>query len=197
MNKKYLNNGKLSYQMENRFTINEQLILDIIYTYPSQSHSARELARITKLSHPTILEALAKFNKVGIVTKEVQKNKSGIGKNIFWRADISSEQYKLYKKIANMQKICFSNIIEAIASETSPNAIVLFGSYSRGEDTEQSDIDIFVQSREKELKLKQFEKNLGRKINIIFESDLKNIKKELLNNIINGFVLYGYLDVLK
>jgi predicted nucleotidyltransferase len=196
-NKKYLSIGNFSYQMEDKFTINEQIILEIIYKYPSQSHSARELARITTLSHPTVLEALAKFKKLGIVKKQVQKNKSGIGKNIFWEADLASERYRAYKKISNMQKVCLSELIETIASQTSPNTIVLFGSYSRGEDAEYSDIDLFVQSTEKEINLKHFEKKLGRKINIMFESDIKNVKKELLNNIINGIVLYGYLEVFK
>lgn len=197
MNKKYLNNGNFSYQMENKFTINEQIILEVIFLYPTQSYSAREIARITSLSHPTVLEALAKFNKLSIVKKEIQNNRSGTGKNIFWKANIKDERYKLHKKIANIQKIYLSNLIETIAAETSPNAIVLFGSYSRGEDIEESDIDVFVQSAEKQLDLKKFKKEFGRKISITFESDLKNLKKELLNNIINGIILYGYLEVLK
>ncbi len=183
--------------MENKFTIHEQKILDLIFKYPSQFYSAREIARITGLSHPTVLKALQKYNKLDITKKELQKNKSGIGGNVFWKADTSAETYKLFKKLANLRQIYYSNLIENIASETSPNVIVLFGSYSRGEDTEESDIDLFVQSKEKKLHLKEFEKKLGRKINITFEIDIHKIKKEFLNNLINGIVLYGYLEVLK
>ncbi len=196
-NKKYLKNGNISYQMENKFTINEQCILELIFTYPSHTYSAREIARMTKLSHPTVLEALAKFEKLEIVAKILQRNQSKVGKSVFWAANQKSEKYKLFKKIANIQKIYFSTLIEKIATETSPNTIVLFGSYCRGEDMEDSDIDLFVQSKGKVIDLRNFEKKFARKINILFESNLNKLKKELLNNIINGIVFYGYLEVLK
>ena len=44
--------------------------------------------------------------------------------------------------------------------------------------------------------LRKYEKILKRKINILFERNVSNIPEELLNNIINGIVLYGYLKVL-
>ena len=182
--------------MENKFTINEQAVSDLMFKYPSRTYSAREIARITKLSHPTVLDALRKCNKLGIVKRELQKNQSGIGGNVLWKANVNGEKYLLFKKLTNLQSLYFSNLIEKIASETSPNVIVLFGSYSRGEDTEESDVDLFVQSKEKVLKLKNFEKKLGRKINITFESDIHKMKKEFINNIINGIILYGYLEVL-
>jgi predicted nucleotidyltransferase len=54
----------------------------------------------------------------------------------------------------------FRNIVQAIRSVSDPSAIVLFGSYARGDPTDQSDIDLLVirrrdfrpgESRRKEL----------------------------------------------
>ena len=74
-------------------------------------------------------------------------------------------------------------------------SIVLFGSAARGEDTENSDLDIFIQAAAVDLKLGEYEKLLKRKISILLDHNLKEMSKELLNNIINGEILYGYLKV--
>ena len=44
--------------------------------------------------------------------------------------------------------------------------------------------------------LRPFEQALHRKINILFEPDLKALGTELRNNLANGAVLSGYLKVL-
>jgi len=74
--------------------------------------------------------------------------------------------------------------------------VVLFGSASRGEDTENSDIDLFLQSGESDINVEKYENALNRKISILFESDIRKLGKELLNNILNGHVLYGYLKAV-
>ena len=78
-----------------------------------------------------------------------------------------------------------------------PEAIVLFGSYSKGEDISQSDIDIAViTSNHKEIKISKFEKKLTRKIKI-YEIQIEKAEKEFLNTLINGIVLDGYLNIIK
>lgn len=183
--------------MENKFTINEQKMLSIFFNYPTTSFSAREVARLTKITHPTVLSALNKLSKLSLVRKEITKNKSGIGKNHSWMADNEKETFRQYKKLNNLKNIYLSKLISKVVRDLSPNTIVLFGSYSRGEDIEGSDIDLFVQSSEKELNLKSYEQKLHRKINITFVNNIKEIKQELLQNVINGVVLHGYLEVIQ
>jgi len=76
-----------------------------------------------------------------------------------------------------------------------PDVIILFGSASRGEDLKQSDVDLYLQCKEKSLELKKYEKILGRIIKIFFEEDFNKLSKEFRNNIINGVILKGYLRV--
>ncbi|MCD6464256.1 nucleotidyltransferase domain-containing protein [Candidatus Woesearchaeota archaeon] len=73
--------------------------------------------------------------------------------------------------------------------------IVLFGSCARGEDIETSDIDLFVQAKEKALSLTKYENLLNRKISLFFKQNFLKLSNELKNNIINGIVLKGYLKV--
>ena len=74
-----------------------------------------------------------------------------------------------------------------------PQSIVVFGSYQKGEDTEDSDIDIFVEANEEKINLEKFEKLLNRKIQLHFNPNFKTYSKELKNNIANGWVFGGYL----
>jgi len=75
-----------------------------------------------------------------------------------------------------------------------PKVIILFGSYQRGEDIEESDIDIFVEGKKEELNLDKFKKQLKRNIQLHFQEDFKKYPKELKNNIVNGIMLDGYLE---
>ena len=88
-----------------------------------------------------------------------------------------------------------SGVIEFLKNKIMPNSIVLFGSFSRGEDLEESDIDLFIESEIKVIDLKKFEKKLKRKINLNFNSNINNLKKPFLNNLINGIVLYGGISL--
>jgi len=71
----------------------------------------------------------------------------------------------------------------------------LFGSSAFGEDTIESDIDIFIQCAGKSIELSKFQRKIGRKINLFFEEKFNDLSRELRNNIINGKILYGYIKV--
>ena len=78
-----------------------------------------------------------------------------------------------------------------------PKCIVLFGSFQKGEDIEQSDIDLFIESPKLKIDLKKFEKKMKRKIELHFKENFSKYPKELKNNIINGTVLFGFLEGFK
>jgi len=183
--------------MENIFTKNEQKVMRIFVDYPTGLFTAREVARLAGMTHPTASKALLRLNKVGFLARQLEKNISGIGGHLLWKANRIGERYKLYKKALNLERIYSSGLVEKIAGETSPNAIVLFGSYGRGEDTEESDIDIFVVSKEKAIDVAKYGRQLHRKINLTFESEPARLTKEFLNNLVNGMVLYGYFEAIK
>jgi len=90
-------------------------------------------------------------------------------------------------------------LINYLIEEYNNPLIILFGSYSKGEDIEKSDIDLYIETtNNKKLRLNKFENTLNRKIHIFsFKSIDKVPNKDLSNNIINGIVLNGFLEVFK
>ena len=88
-----------------------------------------------------------------------------------------------------------TNFLDYLYDTFVPNVIILFGSASKGEDIEESDIDLFVQAKEKKIDIRKYEKLFNRKISLFFEEDFSKLNKELKNNVINGIILRGYLKV--
>ena len=108
-------------------------------------------------------------------------------------------KYFTTKKISyHLDKIYAAGIVDAVYNAIpQARAIILFGSYSRGEDISTSDIDIgIITPKKNQPELKNFEKKLKRKVQLHFKTNFNDYPKELKNNISNGIVLDGYLEVL-
>lgn len=58
-------------------------------------------------------------------------------------------------------------------------------------------MDLLVIAREKKVELEGFEHKVRRRISLYFEEKMSKIPKELLNNIVNGIVVYGYLELFE
>ncbi|MBI5355487.1 MAG: nucleotidyltransferase domain-containing protein [Candidatus Aenigmarchaeota archaeon] len=167
----------------------KNLIQREFFDRPAKKFQLRELARALKVGLPTAKRAVERLAKEGIV----ERGTNGIYP--YYTAS-RTEAYSIRRRLDVQLRLQESGLIEYLVEKLTPDAIVLFGSASRGEDVETSDIDLFVVSSEKELETAAFERQLKRKIHMIFEPYPKKAPKELLNNVINGIVVYGYLKVL-
>lgn len=163
-------------------------VLRLFFDQPTKGFQLREISRTLKLGMPSVKLHIGRLEK----EEFIKRDKTGTYAS--YKAS-GNEKFMLYKKTDMLLRLHESGLIEFLADELFPNAIVLFGSASRGEDTERSDIDLLAISKEKDIDLDRFEKGLKRRINILFEPNLKNMPKELLNNILNGVVIHGYLEV--
>jgi predicted nucleotidyltransferase len=110
-------------------------------------------------------------------------------------ANESSSAYRFKKMIYALEKIHESGLIEFLEAQTTPKAIVLFGSFAKAEFDKSSDIDLFIQAQKQPVSLDKYEKALKHKISLLFEPEPKKMSAELRSNIINGIKLGGYLKV--
>ena len=168
---------------------------EIFFISPSKNHYLIDISRNLSLAHTSVKNNLRELVKLGIILKSAEKK----GKRSFplYKAHLENKLFKKYKIIYNISLVLESNLIEFIEEKLTPKSITLFGSYSRGEDIEDSDIDLYVQCDTEELNLKPFEAKLKRKIELHFNRNFNTYPKELKNNIINGIVLSGYLEGYK
>ena len=172
---------------------NMEIVLEVFTNEPTKKHYLKEISEKSKLAHTSVKIQLIKLVKANLI---IQVNEKKGKRNFpFFVANINSEKFKFVKKIQNLKQLYSSGILNFLEEKTIPSSIVLFGSYSNGEDIESSDIDIFIESKEIVLNLNKFEKKLNRKINIYFKSNINLCPKELRNNIANGMVLLGFIEL--
>jgi len=170
---------------------NNYKIMKLFFDNPDKKFYIREIARQTGLSAPGVLKILKKLKEETLLTSE----KENIVENV--KAS-RNERFFLLKKAYNLLSLFDSGLIDRLKDRyEEPEAIVVFGSYSKGEDASESDIDIaVVTKKEVQMDLKEFESYLRRKISI-YEIQVGSSEKEFLNNLANGTVVYGFLRVLQ
>jgi len=165
------------------------LVLKEFLDHPLKKFYIREISRKIKLAPTSVkihVEKLRESNLIKENTEDIFK---------YYTANFDSENFRFYKKINTLIKIQESGILEYIDNQLSPDTIILFGSAAKGEDNYESDMDLYVQTERKEIKLEKYEKKLKRKIQLFIYKDVKEAPKELRNNIINGIKLGGYIRI--
>jgi len=177
--------------MEKKLTI-----LKPFFENPNREFHIREIARILKINHTSVRQYLSRLARDDLL--EARKGK------IFktYKAKINKKFLNL-KLYYNLEKIRKSGLIEELERIYDFPTIVVFGSYAQALDDEKSDIDICILSDiKKAFNIKKYEKRLNRRISLFLFSSkewerLKRKNPELINNISNGIVLAGQLEVLK
>lgn len=149
--------------------------------------NVREYARVLRISPPTASKLAGYYSGQGLLKKRVFRN------NLLFRANRESD---LFIRLSTAYwSLKFKDLLDYINSSLVSPQIILFGSLSKAETTDKSDIDLAIISiAKKELDLVKYEKALKRKIQLfIFSSfgDIKNL--DLKSNILNGVVLSGPL----
>jgi predicted nucleotidyltransferase len=163
-------------------------IFSLLCKKSGEKLSQREIAKILKVSPTAVgnsLKGLKDFIKI-----ENAKTVNFVSFNRDNNLAIS------LKRAENLKNIYTSGLSDYLERELAGSTIMLFGSYSLGEDATASDIDIAcIGRKQKDLDLEDYEKDIGRKININFYSSWKAIQIHMKNNILNGIVLHGSVEL--
>ena len=173
-----------------KWTVLQLEILSLLCLKMGEKLSQREIAKILKVSPTAITNAIKKLKESSLINIEKTKTINFVSLN--------RDEPKIIelKRVENLKNIYLSGLSDYLERELAGSTIILFGSYARGEDTNTSDIDIAViERKDKLLHLEEYEKILNREINVNFYNSWKNIHKHLKNNILNGILLHGSVEL--
>lgn len=176
--------------METKLTI-----LKPFFEEPERKFSIRELSRNLKINHTTVRQYLEKLHKEGFLLRKKE------GVYSFYNLILNKKTLNL-KRYYNLEKIQNSKIIQDLEKYFDFPIIVLFGSYCTATDDKTSDIDIcLISNIEKKFSIEKYKKELNREISIHhFTKDswekAKKLNPNLVNNICNGIVLSGELEIV-
>ncbi|MCK4588808.1 MAG: nucleotidyltransferase domain-containing protein [Nanoarchaeota archaeon] len=168
---------------------NKLKIMQLFFEQPSKYFQIREISRLTKLAVTSVKNYLDELKKEELILRK----KAGVFPAYI--ANQENRMFKVYKQADMFLRIYSCGLVDFLEENLHPRSIILFGSVRKGEYTKESDIDIFVETKEKSLNLSKYEKKIKHKINLYFKENINNLSKELFNNIINGIKLSGYIKI--
>src|SRR3989338_367665 len=152
------------------------------YEHPNTSVTIREFAQTLRWSKSTTHAYLQLLQKKEIISSDHK-----------W---IDSWQNHIKKTNFYIEKVVESGLIDYLELELAASAIILFGSFRKGESQKDSDIDLFVEcARERALNLKKYEQLLGHNIELFTRKKITQLPQNLLNNVVNGIKLKGYFTI--
>lgn len=162
------------------------------------SLNLREIARSLEKSPTAVSNALKDLEKEEIVKVKKDRNINllSIGLNR------DNRRVMQLKRAENLKLIYESGLADFLEEKFPGCTIILFGSYSKGDDiwreieSERSDIDIaIIGSKRKDIDLTKFDKLLERTVFLHFYESWNKIDRHLRNNILNGIVLIGGVEL--
>lgn len=167
-------------------------ILRLLFINSGDFLNQRQIAKRLRVSPPAVMKALPPLQKINFINLKQDKETKR------WAVEINRDNNFVMelKRVDNLKQI-YESRLAGFLEKTFPGAtIILFGSYSRGDDTRSSDIDLAVVGRkERMIELKEFEDLLERQININFYYSFKDIGQELKESLCNGIVLLGGIEL--
>lgn len=173
-----------------------QKVMELFFRFPEKEFSLSDVAKETGVAKANLGRIISNLQVISFLTIEKLSK--------IWRikANRANWHFLRNKIVYNLSFVYQGGLVEFLYENYKhPKSIVLFGSFRKGEDISGSDIDIAIEEEDfKEYKilglreLSEFEKQIGRKIQI-HEFNKKVIDINLFNNIANGIVLIGFLEV--
>jgi DNA-binding transcriptional ArsR family regulator len=173
-------------QMKSMFQeSNTAALAQVLFEEPESEFSVRELAEKAEVSPSTASRKLDALVENGVA----ERNRSR-GSIIVSAPD--SQAFRDRKLSFNLWKLAESGVVQELWNESAPEAVVLFGSFSKGEDTHQSDVDLaLVEGRNS---VEPDTKVIGRQVSAV-GVNLDEARDGFLETLANGIVLRGYLDL--
>ena len=171
-----------------KFTKLQLEIFRLLCIKSGSALNKRQMAHLLNVSPTAVAKSLPRLQKAQFITYKKPKNL-----NLSQvRLNRDSRLAMQLKRAENLRMIYESGIADFLENKLPGATIILFGSYSRGDDIITSDIDIAIVGRPaEEVDLHEYEKKLEKRVTLNFYDSFKNIHKDLKESLCNGIVLVG------
>src|SRR3989338_4576052 len=171
----------------------EENVLKLFFNEPLKPWHFEQILTKGKISRPQASVWLKKFLREQLITKINPK-----GKKPYYVADYESPNYQNSKRITALQKLHQSGLLNYLCSIKEAECVILFGSFSRWDWYEESDIDLFIYGDVHPLNLFPFKSKLHHEIQVFYakkQKDLQKLGPALLRNIIKGIKIKGEIPL--
>lgn len=165
------------------------LISELFFNHPTKQWHFEELLKTCGLSRAQTNEWLKKLQAEKIV-KKIKPT----GKMPYHIANYQEPHYQNSKRLFALTSLHNIGLLDYLSSIPKVETIILFGSFSRWDWHDGSDIDIFIYGDIDEVLVGKFATKLKREIQVFASKDTKDLKRlgaPLLRNILKGITIKG------
>jgi predicted nucleotidyltransferase len=170
----------------------DNLELEIIESLLRKENHVRSIAKQLNESHSTVSRKLINLKKENVI----DSRKEGKNKIFFLKQNFVTKSYilqaELYKSIKLLSKYPeLSVIFEEILKKTDEKLIVLFGSYAKGLAKNDSGIDIYIETKSRNIKksIEEIHSRINVKIGVF------DTKSPLIKEIIKDHVIIKGIEI--
>jgi predicted nucleotidyltransferase len=172
-------------------------VLSLFMDSPYEKYYLREAARLLNMSPMTVKRSLDFLLKNKLVVKEVSKNR------ILYSANMQNPAFRHIKISRSLSMLLQKDVVEFIKKKVpGVSAIILYGSYAKGEETRDSDVDMLVLAPVKKDISDVISEIIGKDVNVSVFSpaewsrQAKTNRAFYLDVITEGIILYGTRPVV-
>lgn len=173
-------------------------VLKLFLENPYLGYYLRESARILKMDPMTVKRALVLLVEDELLTIIEEKNR------ILYKANMEAPAFRHLKISYNLSWLQEKKVIDFLTNQMGTiTSIILFGSFAKGENDEESDVDILTISLAKNKPTAELAKLLNRDVNLVnftsaqWSDQAKKNRAFYLDVILDGIVLYGTKPVME
>ncbi|MFT4303462.1 MAG: nucleotidyltransferase domain-containing protein [Candidatus Woesearchaeota archaeon] len=170
-------------------------IMNLFFQHPTKQWHFSEIQKIAKIADNKV----SKWLKV-LCNENIIKKYKPTKKMPYYISCYDKPEYQNLKRIYALRNLHDSGLLNHLCSLKKPKAIILFGSFSRWDWHEKSDIDLFFYGDDDEFEKTDYEDKLGREIQIFScknKHEIKKYNKDLLYSIIKGDIIKGDINFIE
>lgn len=170
----------------------EDKVLELFFNKPKHWHFD-ELHKKSGLSRDRLSYWLKKFIKQGLIKRVKPK-----GKMPYYRGIYSSPEFLQKKKLFGIKQLTDCGLLTHLSSLASAKVVIIFGSFSRGDWYDHSDVDVFIYGDANKFDYHKYGFKLNRQIQIHNAKDSKDLKRidKIIPYILEGEFIKGSIQDL-
>ncbi|MCD6547590.1 MAG: nucleotidyltransferase domain-containing protein [Nanoarchaeota archaeon] len=142
-------------------------VIKMFLDNPSSKFSEKEIVQKTKVSRLTVRRWLSQLEKSGFIVSQI------LGRVRYYSLNIDSYEVRQFKVYYNSTSDIIMDLINKLRN-TRTTKMILFGSFARGDDRTDSDIDVLIVTSEPKEKIwkigEQLSKKYNKKLSLIVKS---------------------------
>ncbi|MBI2559469.1 nucleotidyltransferase domain-containing protein [Candidatus Woesearchaeota archaeon] len=170
----------------------EESVLELFYGSSRHWHF-NEIMKKAGISRPRLAQWLNKFERESIIKRVKPK-----GKMPYYVQDFDSPEFHQRKRLFTLKRLAESGLLKHLASLKEAKVVILFGSFSRSDWYDDSDIDVFIYGDDSEFEAGKFSVKLKRDIQVHSAKDRRDLKRidKMIPYILMGDFIKGSIEDL-